>query len=84
MKNKWLYFISPCVIAVIILTAGVLMDTTSGGWHMLGVVAGLPLIAIIAVAGIIMKLLIRKSIALLWIIEILVLLCIFITSRHLK
>ena len=70
MKNNTFYIISPCVIVAVILLLGIIKDHAQGGWSMLGVVAGLPMLGIVAVTAIITKLLIRKNNPLLWIVEI--------------
>jgi len=69
MKSNTLYIISPCVIVAVILLLGIIKDSAQGGWSMLGVVAGLPMLAVVAVIGVITKLLIRKNNMLLWIVE---------------
>ena len=70
MKNNTFYIISPCVIVAVILLFGIIKDHAQGGWSMLGVVAGIPLLCVVVVLGIITKLLIRKNNVLLWIIEL--------------
>ena len=82
MKSNTFYIISPCVIAIIILGLGILINYAQGGWHMLGVVAGLPFIAILAVIAIITKLVIRKNNGLLWIVEAVLVVACFIVLPH--
>lgn len=82
MKNNLFYIFSPCVIAIILLTLGILVNSAEGGWHMLGVVAGLPFIAILAVIAVITKLMIRKNNGLLWIAELVLVAASFIVLPH--
>lgn len=82
MKNNLFYIFSPCVIAIILLTLGILVNSAEGGWHMLGVVAGLPFIAILAVIAVITKLMIRKNNGLLWIAELVLVAASFIILLH--
>ena len=82
MKSNLFYIFSPCVIAIILLGLGIIINSAVGGWRMLGVVAGLPFIAILAVIAIITKLLIRKNNGLLWIVELVLVVASFIVLPH--
>ncbi len=84
MKNNIFYILSPCIIVIVILGLGLLADSAQGGWHMLGVVAGLPLLAITAVIGLITKLFIRKNNVLLWIVEIVLVVAVFVVLMKRK
>jgi hypothetical protein len=78
MKNNTFYIISPCVIVAAVLLLGIIKDNAQGGWSMLGVVAGLPLLFTVAVIGIITKLLIRKNNVLLWVVEMVLMVVSFV------
>lgn len=83
MKNRLFYIISPCVIVFVILVLGMLNANAQGGWRMLGVVAGLPILAMVGIAGVLTKVLIRKNNAALWITEIVIVATTFIVLHSL-
>lgn len=83
MKNNLFYIISPCVIVFVILALGMLNANAQGGWRMLGVVAGLPILVMMGIAGVVTKLLIRKNNAALWITEVVIIASIFIVLHTL-
>ena len=78
MKNNLFYIISPCVIVFVVLALGMLNANAQGGWRMLGVVAGLPILLMVGIAGVLTKLLIRKNNAALWITEFVIIAATFI------
>lgn len=83
MKNRLFYIISPCVIVFVILALGMLNANAQGGWRMLGIVAGLPILAMVGIAGVLTKVLIRKNNAALWITEIVIIAATFIVLHSL-
>jgi hypothetical protein len=84
MKNKVLYFISPATLALVLLIAGIFADVVQGGWRMLGIVAGIPLVTIVAIIAIVAKLLVRGNIAMLWVTEIVLIILVFVILHHLQ
>ena len=86
IKWKWLYIISPCVIVAVSLLFEIISSSVdrdhSGGWSMLGVIILLPILFVVIVADLVIRLLVKKQVLYLWLIETAVLLIAFLVYKN--
>ncbi len=85
MKRNWIYIISPCVIAAVVLFIGLIQSgfdiNRSKGWSMLGLIYGIPLLLLVIGIDVVIKLMVKKKVGLLWAIELVLIAVVFVVKK---
>lgn len=78
-RRNWLYIISPCIIAAfltVISIVGSYMNLEhSEGWSLLVIIVAVPFLLIMISIDLIVKMMIRKNVLYLWIVEVALVAC---------
>ncbi len=78
MIKKWLFYLSPCVLAsiflLVIFIAAYIDKEHNGDWSMMPIVIGMPYFIGLIVIDIIVKFFCKRDLVKIWIIEIVILL----------
>ena len=76
MKRSWLYYISPCMLAIVICVIGIIAGfasmQSSGGWSYILVIIFAPAIFILLGVDWLVKTITKGNILYIWIIEVIV------------
>ncbi len=85
-KKNWLYIISPCVIAAAFSVFAIIDSyfdmNSSGGWSFLGVLIFVPLLLLVIGIDLIVKLIFKKQIFYIWLIETLLIVIIIFFYKY--
>ena len=73
-RRNWLYIISPCIIAAVfsllVIISSYLSVNRSGGWSYLPMMIFIPVLFIMLVIDVFVKLIAKKNVLYVWLIEI--------------
>jgi hypothetical protein len=74
MKKHWLYYISPCILGMVICLIGIIAGLAdmqkSGGWSWILVYLFGPALLILLVADVIIKIITKGKVLYIWITEV--------------
>lgn len=80
--RKWLYIISPCILAAVfslfIIVSSYLSLNRSGGWSYLPMMIFIPVLFIMLVIDVFVKLITKKNVLYVWLIEIVLIIAVII------
>lgn len=80
-SRRWLYILSPCVIATIFslffILYGYLSQTSTGGYSFIVVLIYAPTLLVTVLSDLVLKLIFKRKIKQIWILEILIILIAF-------
>jgi len=86
MNISWKYILSPCVIAAAVILIGLIQSAatikSSQGWNALGLIYGIPLLLLIIGIDAVIKLLVKKKIGLVWLIELILIAVVFFLFKE--
>lgn len=82
-NNKhWLYYVSPCVIGLVLSLLGMLYGLTAGEWWIFFVFIFGPAFLVCTLATLIIKAVIKDNALYVWILEAIVMAGVFIWTNH--